>query len=156
VEALMKCIECGTPTTEQVADRELKLDLPYHVVAKDAPAHICPNCGATYFGMKAPASTMRSLAEWIARRAGRLHGTEVRFIRHAMGWSQEQLGLRLGVAVETVSRWENSKKPVGYQSELALRFLVIVGSQVAEDLDRSQDPPVRVDVFDQEVVAIAG
>jgi len=142
----MKCIECGYKTKEERQERTLQLDLPYHVVVRDSPLHVCPNCGAEYPGVTAPGRTFEALARWIAQRPGRLHGSEVRFIRNAMGWSQEQLGRRLGVAVETISRWENAKRPVGHQSELALRFLVLAGSEVADQLDSSKGPPVRVDV----------
>ena len=142
----MKCIECGAQTEERVIDRELQVALPYRVVLRDAPAAICPDCGEEYVGIRDPISTFMGLAQWIARRPGRLHGSEVRFIRNALAWTQEQLGRKLGVAPETVSRWENGKKPVGYQSELALRFLVLVGSQVADQLDSTQDVPARVEI----------
>jgi len=152
----MKCIECGHSTQEKRQERELRVDLPYHVVVRDSPLHVCPNCDAEYPGVIAPERTFEALARWIAQRPGRLHSSEVRFIRNAMGWSQEQLGRRLGVAVETISRWENAKRPVGHQSELALRFLVLAGSEVADQLDSSEDPPVRVDVTNQTDVKAAG
>jgi DNA-binding transcriptional regulator YiaG len=156
LEAEMKCIACGHQTQEQVEDRELQLGLPYHVVAKDSPVHVCVECGARYAGFKAPASTLRSLATWVVQRPGRLHGTEIRFIRNSRGWSQEQLGRRLGVAAETISRWENSKKPVGYQSELALRFLVLAGNEVADQLDSDAGPPARVEFMDDMVIKAVG
>ena len=151
----MRCIECGHQTEEKHQERELMLDLPYHVVVQDSPLQVCLNCGAEYAGVVAPERTFQALALWIVQRPGRLHGTEVRFIRNAMGWSQEQLGRRLGVAVETISRWENSKKPLGYQSELALRFLVLAGSEVADQLDSSEEPPVRLDVTNQTEIKAA-
>jgi len=151
----MKCIECGTRAESQQEDRELTLGLPYPVVVKDAPVHVCPACGARYHGLRTPTAIMETLAHWIARRPGRLHGTEVRFLRNALAWSQEQLGRRLGVTVETISRWENSRSPVGYQSELALRFLVLAGGEIAEQLDSGIAPPSRVDVIDQVVQAVA-
>ena len=151
----MKCIECGHQTEIRHEDRRLDLGLPYHVVAKGAPVHVCQSCGASYAGLQAPRATLNALAQWIARRPARLHGSEIRFIRNAMGWSQDQLGRRLGVAVETISRWENSKKPVGYQSELALRFLVLAGGEVAERIDSGADLPSRVDVDNAQVVEAA-
>jgi len=151
----MKCIACGHETDARKEDRKLDLGLPYHVVAKGAPVHVCSNCGARYPGIQAPLAALNALALWIARRPARLHGSEVRFVRNALGWSQEQLCHRLGVTVETISRWENSKKPIGYQSELALRFLVLAGSEVAERIDSDAELPSRVDVLDTRVVEAA-
>ena len=151
----MKCIECGHATEQRVQARELQLDLPYHVMVQDSPLHVCPQCGAEYPGVVAPERTFKALATWMVRRPGRLHGSEVRFIRNAMGWSQDQLGRRLGVAIETISRWENAKKPVGYQSELALRFLVLAGDELADSLDSSEDPPFRIDVTNQTEIKAA-
>lgn len=152
----MKCIECGHQTDSQVEARELDLGLPYHVVVQDSPVEVCPNCGERYEGIAAPEQTLQSIGRWIAERPGRLHSSEVRFLRNAMAWSQEQLGMRLGVAPETVSRWENGRKPVGYQSELALRFLILAGSEVAERLDSTEGPPTRVDVVGGVPVKAAG
>jgi DNA-binding transcriptional regulator YiaG len=155
MEANMKCIECGHETEARKEDRMLDLGLPYHVVARAAPVHVCPSCGARYPGLQAPLATLNALALWIARRPARLHGSEIRFVRNALGWSQDQLGHRLGVAVATISRWENSKKPMGYQSELALRFLVLAGGEVAERIDSDAELPSRVDVLDTQVVEAA-
>lgn len=152
----MKCIECGAQTQMQARDRDLVLDLPYTVVLRSAPLEVCLACGEEYEGVTCAAETMLGLAHWIAKRPGRLHGSEVRFIRNALAWTQEQLGRKLGVAPETVSRWETSKKPVGYQSELALRFLVLVGSQVADRLDSTQGVPSRVDINPGEDIRAAG
>ena len=152
----MKCIECGTQTVGESTTRELRADLPYRVILRDAPREVCPGCGEIYDGMKAPAETFLSLAQWIARRPGRLHGSEVRFIRNALAWTQEQLGRKLGVAPETISRWETASKPVGYQSELALRFLVLVGSQVADQLDSTQDLPGQVEIGPGDQIRAAG
>ena len=151
----MKCIECGHETEGRLQDRELRLDLPYHVVVADSPVLVCPNCGAEYPGMSAPAATFASLARWIAQRPGRLQASEVRFLRNALAWSQGELGRRLGVAPETISRWENGKKPVGYQSELALRFLVIAGTKVADQLDSTEGPPARVELGSDSKVKVA-
>lgn len=148
----MKCIECGTQTETREQSRELQLDLPYHVIVHDSPVEVCPNCGAEYAGVKAPAQTFKAVADWIARRPGRLHGSEVRYLRNTMGWSQEQLGRRLGVTVETISRWENARKPVGYQSELALRFLILVGDDVADQLSSGDGLPARVELENDTVV----
>ena len=51
------------------------------------------------------------------------------------------------------SRWENGKKPVGYQSELALRFFVLAGDAVAEKLDEQGELPSSISLNEDGVVA---
>ncbi len=152
----MKCIVCGHQTDEHREARDLRLAQPYGVVAEGNPVHVCPRCGARCPALLAPATTLESLARWTARRAGGLHGTELWFVRDAMGRSQEQLGRRVGVAPETMSWWEDLKRPVGYQSELALRFPILAGSAVAEALDAEVELPDQVHVIDEQDVTAAG
>jgi DNA-binding transcriptional regulator YiaG len=48
-------------------------------------------------------------------------GAEIKALREAAGLSQQDLAERLGVAVETVSRWENGRLGFRKMSELALK-----------------------------------
>ncbi len=125
----MKCIECGHQTDEHREARELRLGQPYGVVAESNSVHVCARRPARCPALAGPAATMESLARWMARRKGRLHGTEAGFTGNAMCWSQEQLGRRPGVAPETNSRWEELKEPVGYPLELSLRFSFLMGGR---------------------------
>ena len=152
----MKCITCGQQAELHHEDRPLQLGLPYTVIAQNSPVYVCPGCGARYPALAAPRQTLTAIAQWIVRRPGRLAGAEIRFLRNVLAWSQEELGTQLGVAVETISRWENEKKPIGHQSELALRLLVLLGSEVAEQLNLPAAPPQRLLVSDGQIVSAAG
>jgi len=51
----------------------------------------------------------------------------VRFLRKSLGWSGSDFAKHMGVAEETVSRWENDAAPIGPQADRLLRFLVAQG-----------------------------
>jgi DNA-binding transcriptional regulator YiaG len=44
-------------------------------------------------------------------------GEEVRFLRKSLGWSGSDFAKHMGVAEETVSRWENDAAPIGPQAD---------------------------------------
>lgn len=56
----------------------------------------------------------------------RLRGAEMRAIRRIAGWTAAELAGRLGekTSVETISRWENEKQPMGGYVEKVLRLVV--------------------------------
>jgi putative zinc finger/helix-turn-helix YgiT family protein len=148
----MKCMECGQETRSHRGERELNLGLPYRVVVQDAPFETCVGCGEVYSGLDAPVQTMELVAKWVAERPGRLEPSEVRFLRNASGHTQEEFGQLLGVAAETISRWENGKQALGQQSELTLRMAVLVPAAVLEGVQKETAPPTQIDVSDRKVV----
>ena len=88
----------------------------------------------------------------VAERPGRLEPTEVRFLRNAGGHTQEEFGQLLGVAAETISRWENGKQTLGQQSELTLRMAVLVPAAVLEGVQKETAAPTQINVSDRKVV----
>jgi DNA-binding transcriptional regulator YiaG len=59
-----------------------------------------------------------------------VEGAELKFARKALGLSQPELALLLGVTTETVCRWETGKEPFKRQTQLAVLRLV-------EDVERN-------------------
>lgn len=59
----------------------------------------------------------------------KLNGQEIRFLRKALGMSAKKLAESLEITVETVSRWENNKAPIGPSYEKLLRLWVGTGLQ---------------------------
>ena len=57
----------------------------------------------------------------------RFRGEEVRFLRKSLGWSGADFARHMGVAEETVSRWENDATPIGPQADRLLRLMVAHG-----------------------------
>lgn len=56
----------------------------------------------------------------------RLEGNELRVIRRIAGWTATDLAAKLGekTSVETISRWENDKQPMGGYAEKVFRLVV--------------------------------
>ncbi len=84
----------------------------------------CPKCGETAVAIPRPVELHRLIARAIIRKAGRLHGREVRFLRTHLEWTGAELAQHLGVTPESVSRWENDREPIGPVADRLLRMVV--------------------------------
>ena len=67
----------------------------------------------------------RVLATAVARKVPRLTPEEVRFLRKYLGWSGGDFAEHMGVAAETVSRWENGSKTMSSAAERLLRLAAL-------------------------------
>jgi transcriptional regulator with XRE-family HTH domain len=91
-----------------------------HAVDED----YCEDCGAK-IGISIPATEGLIAAAAISRvmLPHKLAGREICFLRKALGWSGAKFGEVLDATAETVSRWENGKRPMPPNSEKLLRIL---------------------------------
>jgi len=55
----------------------------------------------------------------------RLGGEELRFLRKHMDLSQAEFARLLRVNKTTLSKWENNEEPIGLQSDLLARAIVV-------------------------------
>ena len=69
-----------------------------------------------------------------------LDGSELRFARKALGLTQAEIARQLGVAMETVCRWETGKEEFKRQTQLAVLRLL---EQVERHGEGALDNPVR-------------
>ena len=67
----------------------------------------------------------QKIAEYLFRKPALLSGEEIRFLRKEMGLKAVELANLLGVSKVTVSRWENSAKPIGILSDRLIRLLYL-------------------------------
>jgi DNA-binding transcriptional regulator YiaG len=76
-----------------------------------------------------------------------VEGDVLRFARKAMGVTQPELGAILGVATETVSRWETGAEPFKRTVQLALAQLLDMahrdGCDAVKALVEQKPPPSR-------------
>lgn len=76
-----------------------------------------------------------------------LSGEEIRFLRKMAGSTASKLAKTLGVAKETVSRWENDKSTIGGESDRLLRFACFfefMQQRKFEEKDRLDDALDRI------------
>ena len=106
----LPCLKCGktevSPATVSNYPCRIKHDgRLYDVVVPELRVPQCAACGELYFDNDADAQTRYALREQL----GLLQPEELRRLRKAFGLKQSGLAEALGVAPETISRWENDR-----------------------------------------------
>jgi DNA-binding transcriptional regulator YiaG len=90
----------------------------------------------------------RAIAEILIGKTARLAGSEIRFLRRCLGLSETDLARRLGVTIETVSRWEHGSSGMRVSAERLLRVIA------AMDLGMSPPPVDQMGTAPREEIAI--
>jgi putative zinc finger/helix-turn-helix YgiT family protein len=105
-----------------------------NVVLVGVEVRHCPNCGENVVAIPRMEELHRTLAMALIRHTGRLAPSEIRFLRKWLGWSGVDFAKHMGVAPETVSRWESMEnlKPMGGTAERLLRLAVAYGQPADE------------------------
>ena len=62
----------------------------------------------------------------------KMTGAEIRTAREARGWTQLELAQAIGVAFETVSRWEKGRMRLRRTSEVAVRAVLEAGKELSK------------------------
>ncbi len=133
----MKCTECGRVMTSRRCDHRYVECGLRNVVLKDVQIRHCGNCGNEELGIRRIEELHRVVAHVIAMKHERLRPAEIRFLRKSLGLSGVDFARKMGVAPETVSRWERKDKPLAMSrsAERLLRVLVFFEEPV-EQYDR--------------------
>ena len=105
-----------------------------HVVLLGIETGRCGECGAEVVSIPRIAQLHEAIALVFATKPTRLAALEARFLRKYLGLSTDDLAARMGVARETISRWESprSAQPIGAPTERLLRLMAIRERPVAE------------------------
>jgi putative zinc finger/helix-turn-helix YgiT family protein len=148
----MNCPDCGAVL---VSSRENHLyeasGLP-NVTLANVEVRRCGKCGEFEVVIPKLEQLHRVLAQAVAMKKSRLTAAEIRFLRKYLGWSGVDFAKHMGVAAETVSRWENDREPMGPVADRLLRMMVAVREPVSNySLDALMDledtaKPVRVTI----------
>ena len=121
----MQCPSCGgemTTTRETYHYTDSGLS---NIDLHDTEIRRCPSCGEEEVIIPAAESLHRSIAQQLAAKRGKLAPEEIRFLRKQLGFSGVDLAAHMGVAPETVSRWENGGQEIGPVADRLLRLLAI-------------------------------
>ncbi len=123
-EESVKCLECGeTVKVRRENYRYRECGLP-NVILHKVEVGRCPKCGDVEVSIPGIEQLHRGLALLVARKRVRLAPEEVRFLRKHLGWSGVDFAQHMGVASETVSRWETGKAEIGPVADRLLRLMV--------------------------------
>lgn len=96
----------------------------------NVPVHRCPKRGEVEVVIPRLPELHRLLAELLTRKPDALIGEEFRFLRKHLGFSSSDFAKKLGVTLETVSRWESAKHPVHPVADRLVRLLVATSRPV--------------------------
>ncbi len=122
-----ECEQCGqTLRDELVAEYEEELlGLNGVVLIRSVHRRVCDGCGECLLsipnltGLIAAVALVRAMQPWPVA------GKDIAFLRQAMELTGRELAEALGVAPESLSRWENDKQPMSATAEKALRLMVV-------------------------------
>lgn len=148
----MKCLQCGGKMTVRQETRRAYAQLE-GVIIEGVEVRHCPHCGEEEVSYANVEQLHTELALQLARKEAALTPQEIRYLRTWLGLSSSDLAKRMGVAKETVSRWERVDKPLamGATAERLLRLMAVHEQPVEEyPLERlehvatSKPAPLRV------------
>jgi len=121
----MRCAECGgglkvTGHTHRYVECGLS-DVVLHGVSVRA----CRSCEAEEVAIPNIADLHRCIAALLVARKSALAAAELRFLRQFLGHSSKDFAKTLGVAPETLSRWENASRDIPPVVDRVVRLLVV-------------------------------
>jgi putative zinc finger/helix-turn-helix YgiT family protein len=123
----VKCFTCGTQMKSQRENYRYAECGLKHVTLLGLTVNRCPRCGNHEVSIPRIEALHRLIAGALIEKATRFTGEEIRFLRESLGWSAADLARHMGVAAETVSRWEHDVAPIGPQADRLLRLVVARG-----------------------------
>ena len=130
----MKCPQCRHEMVRSTENHRYTESGLSNVVLVGVEVRRCQNCGENVVSIPRIEELHRTIAMTLIRHTGRLAPSEIRFLRKWLGWSGVDFAKHMGVAPETVSRWESieNQKPMGGTAERLLRLAVAHGQPVDE------------------------
>jgi len=118
----MVCVKCGGNRTER-RNVEVAVDAADRKFTCSVPADVCVACGESFIDAGVLSRAELEAAQALAD-AGVVSDDTFRYMRHAMGFTARELGAEIGVAPETISRWENRERPLDRLAWVTLAAMV--------------------------------
>jgi YgiT-type zinc finger domain-containing protein len=120
-----QCDNCGSEARIVRGDYEFKETGLRDFVLLDIELVKCGKCGDVDPILFQVDELMHIAAVAILQKPYRLQGEELRFLRKHIDLNQEEFARLLHVDKTTLSKWENNGDPIGLQSDLLARAVVI-------------------------------
>jgi putative zinc finger/helix-turn-helix YgiT family protein len=142
---LNRCSNCGAARVESRTMKR-KRHVAGHEFAADLPARVCAACGTSYFGDLVVGQFDALVAAKLAE-AGVTEPEALKFMRKVTGLQGKEFAELLAVRPETVSRWEQGKRPIDRATYAIMRQLVYErarGGTATRDYLRSLRTPKRL------------
>jgi YgiT-type zinc finger domain-containing protein len=120
-----QCSNCGSEAKIVRGDYEFRETGLRDLVLLDIELVKCGKCGNVDPILFQVDELMHIAAMAILQKPYRLQGEELRFLRKHINLNQEEFAKLLHVDKTTLSKWENNEDPIGVQSDLLARAVVI-------------------------------
>lgn len=143
--SLKQCPDCGADKLVSRAIQRTR-HVAGHAFTTDLPARVCARCGTSYFDDPAVGQFDALVAAKLAE-AGVTEPEALKFMRKVTGLQGKEFAELLAVRPETVSRWEQGKRPIDRATYAVIRQLVYEharGLTVTRDYLRSLGRPKRL------------
>jgi putative zinc finger/helix-turn-helix YgiT family protein len=145
VTQMKRCPNCAAARIKSESFRR-KRHVAGHTFAADLPARVCQQCGTAYYDD----SVVNQFDVLVAARLAEAGVTEpeaLKFMRKVTGVQAKEFAELLAVRPETVSRWEQGKRPIDRATYAVIRQLVSErarGVTATTDFLRSLRKPKRL------------
>jgi len=114
--------ECGGRLRPTVLEQYDFSDyVGFEVILKGMEGFTCDTCGGETISGGLVNVVMNYTVVQIVQQPRRLNGAEARYLRHNLDATQEELGTRMGIARETVAKWECGDSTISAQHDFILR-----------------------------------
>ena len=120
-----QCSNCSADAKIVRGDYEFRETGLRDLVLLDIELIKCGKCGNVDPILFQVDELMHIAAVAILQKPYRLQGEELRFLRKHIDLNQEEFAKLLHVDKTTLSKWENNEDPIGVQSDLLARAVVI-------------------------------
>jgi DNA-binding transcriptional regulator YiaG len=124
-QVAMKCSNCSQPAEIAHGNYRFKESGLNNVILCGIELVKCKHCGNEDPIIPALDDLFRTIVLALVTKPYGLAGEEVRFLRKYMGLTGDGFSRLLHIDKTTVSKWENNDDPVGTQSDLAIRMIVM-------------------------------
>lgn len=127
----MTCIECGFAMKTKRENYKYDASGLSGVTLLGVEVSRCSRCGEVEVTIQNIEGLHRAIAAALSGKKERLRAEEIRFLRKYLGLSSGDFAQCIGVAPETVSRWEQGRTPMGATADRFLRWLVVTRDPVS-------------------------
>jgi DNA-binding transcriptional regulator YiaG len=124
-QVAMECSNCGKPAERAHGNYRFKESGLDNVILCGIELIKCKECENEDPVIPALDDLFRTIALALVTKPYGLAGEEVRFLRKYMSLTGDEFSRMLHVDKTTLSKWENNDDPVGPQSDLAIRMMVM-------------------------------
>jgi putative zinc finger/helix-turn-helix YgiT family protein len=121
----MRCVSCGAETKTRTGTHPYTESGLSNVRLEGIEISTCTRCGEKAVAIPRIDELHKVISYGLATWPGRLDPRQIRFLRKHLGWSSKRFASEMGVAPETVSRWEHGTARMELPTERLLRLFVL-------------------------------